>query len=236
MRQKITASELLAKQNAIHKHIDGVARANGLMSANMEPIYDGVYVPADAPSDTSHMERYLSGPRIMWVLKESWEKTEGGAGGWAVYHALDDADAQKIKTWKVMAYTLYGISTGTAYDSMPEADANMLAMLKDVAYVNVSKMPGGTSSNGASMARAFGIWKETLKEQVAAYDPEVIIFGGTFDLCSDMFTDQKPFNRAGCHVCDGRLLIDALHPNQRSMGWAEYVDGIAGAAREFLDK
>lgn len=233
-----TSKALLEKQNEIHNQIASVARANGLTTATTEPIYDGVYVPANSPTDTTHMENYLRGPRVMWVLKESWDETDGGVsgGGWTVYHAFDDHGATGIKTWKVMAYALYGIRTGTRYNDMPEADARMLDLLKDVAYVNVSKMPGGTSSNASAMARAFSTWRPTLEAQIAAYDPEVIIFGGTFGLCSIMFTGRKSFGHEGCHVCGGRLLIDAHHPNQRSIGWAEYVDGIAVPARKFLGK
>lgn len=234
----MSASALLAKQSEIHKQIDRVANAAGLATPTLQPIYDGVYVPADSPADATHMERYLSGPRVMWILKESWDETEDGisGGGWAVYHGFDDAGALKIRTWKVMSYVLHGILTGTPYDSMPEADAAMLALLKDVAYVNVSKMPGDTSSNGTDMARAFTVWGDTLRAQIDAYAPQVVIFGGTFGLCQGLFDVKAPFGTHGCQVSDGRLLIDALHPNQRSISWAEYVDGIASAAREFLGK
>lgn len=174
MRTKeITASALLAKQNALHGQIGKEAKEKGLTSSNLMPIYDGIYVPASDAADTSHIERYLGGLRVMWILKESYDGTDGevNGGSWCIYHALDDAGAASIRTWQVMAYATYGIRTGTQYNDMPTVDGKMLDLLKDVAYINVSKMPGRTLSNSTCMANAYSVWAETLKAQAEAYAP-----------------------------------------------------------------
>ncbi|MGN0028935.1 MAG: hypothetical protein ACI35Q_04290 [Marinilabiliaceae bacterium] len=238
MRAKeITASALLAKQNALHGQIDKVAKENGLTGRSLQPIYDGIYVPAADAADTSHIERYVGGLRVMWILKESYDGTDGevNGGGWCIYHALDDTGAASIRTWQVMAYVTYGIRTGTGYNDMPTVDAKMIDLLKDVAYINVSKMPGRTQSNDSYMANAYRVWEETLKAQVETYAPDVVILGGTSAWVLDgLFASREPFaGHKDCYVSGGRLVIAAYHPNQKSVKHEVYVDGIASAARDF---
>lgn len=194
-------------------------------------------MPASDAADTSHIERYLGGLRVMWILKESYDETDGevNGGGWCLYHALDDAGAASIRTWQVMAYVTYGIRTGTRYNDMPTVDGKMLDMLKDVAYISVSKMPGRTLSNSTYMANAYSVWAETLKAQVEAYAPDVVILGGTSAWALDgLFASREPFaGHKDCYVSGDRLVIAAYHPNQKSVKHEVYVDGIASAARDF---
>ena len=47
-------------------------------------------------ADLSTLEAYLSGTRVMWVLKEPYDETEGGnpsGGGWNMFEAFDNGNA-----------------------------------------------------------------------------------------------------------------------------------------------
>ena len=203
-----------------------------------EPIYDGV----------CDIKGYAEAPiKVMWVLKEPWEKREKDEvlGGWPIWEPWTDA-TQMNPVWKTMMYVMYGINTGTPYHQMPSVNDEMLKMLKSSAYINISKMPGKTTST--SMNAPYEQWREIILKQIEGYKPDVIIFGNTYD---GLF-DQEDFAKNAkwaeelsspgfveANVSEGTLLINAWHPSpMRVVSHPEvteevYVDTIVNAVRGF---
>lgn len=235
--EKIDEKErLLAFQKKMHNRIDDFAKEKGLWKSDYKPILDGV---ADIPG-------YLSSkPKIMWVLKEAWGKedengnlTGGGDEIWQCW----DPKGFNTPTWLPMIYILYGILQGekrVEYQDMPKADYGMAGLLREIVYINLSKMPGHTKSG--NMRVEYELWRDIIREQIEGYNPDIIIFGGTFDVMKkDLdLLDSKPMAKTPTEeiahfYCDkkGRLLVNAMHPAQHTISWDHYIDEIVDKVRE----
>jgi len=216
---------LAAKQDVIQQRIYEIARKNKITTVNCDAIPDGV-------SDCS---TYLkTSPRVAWVLKEPYDdfkedgKTPKG-GGWLLYEGFTgkSKDWEKNTTWQRIIYTMYGLRNRMHYQDMDyiRDKPEMGDVMKETVILNLSKMPAGTTSNYTFARNYEKFWAQILKEQIELYNPEVIIFGNTFDACWPLFVpkDAEPLRipeEGKCFINlyqnNGRLLLDAYHPGLRS--------------------
>ena len=107
----MTASELKAAQEKMTKEIYRWAEDKNLSKKDeLYPITDGV---EDA-------EAYLSSnPKVMWVLKEPFDKD---GGGWSISDDCFACIEQKTiaLSWHNIVYVMYGVSKGLIGRDIPE--------------------------------------------------------------------------------------------------------------------
>lgn len=238
----ITEKELEFKQRAIQKKIREVAKTNDLENNLISCIPDGV---ADCA-------KYIaSSPRVAWVLKEPYDCFEEdgitpSGGGWLLYEGFlgENKDWTKNITWQRIIYTMYGLRNEKHYDDMDyiRNKPDMADVMKDIVILNLSKMPAGTTSNYSFANNFDNYWSAILKEQIELYDPQVVIFGNTFDSCWRLFVDEdsspiriiKNPQDGSCFInlykSQGRYLLDAYHPGIRS-NVAFYIDSLIDAIK-----
>lgn len=224
-------TDLNSFQKECHDKISVLAQT----STNSEPIYDGIY----------DIDGYSNSPlKIMWILKEAYSIDENGNnthnGGWAIYDCWEDDAVNVIKqnkTWSVMAQILYGITTGCQYDEIPPINDEMVKLLKTSAYINVNKMPGGTTTK-KSLKKEYQIWKDILFEQIDGYKPDVIIFGNTYNIFrSSRLDNSERVDNSGENIApiyktsDGILLVDTFHPKQTQYKQEQYINSIINNIR-----
>ena len=201
----------------------------GLVNETCKPVTDGV----------TDIDEYLkSSPRIMWVLKEPWDDIDENGitcgGGWDMSELFEKDNAWKNKTWQPIIYVTYGIIKRCLWKDMDwiRDDTGMADVLKNITYINVSKMPGYTQSDSEKIRLAYTNWRDILLEQIKMYDPQIIIFGYTFELFKNDLVgiNAEPIYRDDgvIHVYekDGMKLLDVYHPNQRKISRELYVDSI----------
>ncbi|MBO4720456.1 MAG: hypothetical protein J5658_11360 [Prevotella sp.] len=223
------AKTLKELQAGMSERINGRAKELGLVNDKSEPVTDGVM----------DIDEYLkSSPRIMWVLKEPWDDIDENGipcgGGWDMSEVFEKDDAWKNRTWQPIIYASYGITNRCLWKDMDwiRDDTRMANVLKKIAYINVSKMPGYTKSDGEKIRSAYSNWRDVLLEQIKMYEPQIIIFGYTFELFKNdlMGMDTEPIYREDgvIHVYekDGAKLLDVYHPNQRIISRELYIDSI----------
>ncbi|MDE5997742.1 MAG: hypothetical protein K2G77_05985 [Muribaculaceae bacterium] len=224
-------------QREIHQKIEERAQETGLVDSETKPIYDGV---ADIPGYVA------TKPKIMWVLKEAWgivdEKTGKIKGDYTDIWECWTEKGFNTPTWLPMLYILYGLRVGQGkikYNDMPKANMEMVNLLKQTAYINVSKIPGEKKSG--NMSKKYEFWMDIIRAQIEGYNPDVIIFGGTFDTMKRSFIAPrtKPISKTPTQEIahfykdeKGRLLVNAMHPAQRHISWDFYVDEIVDRIRE----
>lgn len=216
---------LATKQEAIQQRIYEIAKREGLADENVDAIPDGV---ADC-------KEYLkSSPRVAWILKEPYddfldEGNTSSGGGWLLYDGIlgSSKDWEKNTTWQRMIYTMYGLRNQLHYQDMDciRDKPEMGDVMKGTVVLNLSKMPAGTTSTYSFARNYEKHWAPILKEQIELYNPEVIIFGNTFDACWPLFVaeDTEPIRipeQGKCFINlyqkNNRLLLDAYHPGLRS--------------------
>lgn len=217
-------AEILKKEQVkIHAKIERLATERGLADDSIKPMYDGVY----------DIDKYSSSsPRIMWVLKEFVDNVINGkpsGGDYNVYDCFEnDKNAiRKNPTWRRLIYTSYGIANRRKWNEMDwiKDDLSMVDILKQVAYINVSKMPGNITSDDNNIKTCYSIWNPILLEQIRLYSPNIIIFGSTFKYFKNdpSFMELLPgfkidpimptYGYLDIYSSNDVLLFDAYHPS-----------------------
>ncbi len=241
----MTVKELQKKQDEMFEIIRQHAQNAGLIKQKpiIEPIYDGV----------TDIEGYLaSNPKIMWILKEPYDDfTQSGkyrGGDWYFTEHFKKKDVWKDETmWKVMIQINYAIRNGLKWKELDyiENNPNMADELRKIAYINVGKMPAGTTSPNNHIQECYKIWKDILFEQIKLYKPNVIIFGYTFELfAEDLGIIDKPVLTvsgqwfSNLYQKDNMILIDAFHPSRKGGedGSHDYVTSIINAYKKAIEK
>ena len=239
--EPLSPDKIRSGQELIKSKIFERAKVLGLSNNGLEPLPDGV----------SNIEGYCqSSPRIMWILKQPYDDIKEGkpsGGGWEVYGAFKNSDASTNMTWQPIVYSLVGIREHKQYNDMPyiRDDKLMLEVLKDIAYINVNKMPGYKTTPDAELTEAYEQWKDIIEEQIGLYDPQVICFANTMwlfkeDWGIDEHTEHESIplgNDKNMFVYhkDSRLCLDTYHPAQRIVPREKYVDAIIKAVNSHFN-
>lgn len=224
----MTIEELEKMDKQLNLMIEDLAKKKGLSNKNCEPVYDGLCCP----------ELYLNSPlRVLWILKEPYDeicvksgKPQGG--GWSmpkdVFHPNgNNKDFRKGSTGQMIIYSTYGIINNKKWYEMDYIcdDVTMADVLHQIAYINLSKMPGLTSSKDGDLKKKYEIWKEVTLEQIKQYKPNVLIFGNTYKFFEDdleqiaiVIKKEEPHEPSGnnfYYTQDNRIICDVWHPSKR---------------------
>lgn len=201
---------------------------------------------------------YKAAPmKIMFVGKESYSTEEDTDG--ILYHTkyLNDKDPYILDRkdypahW-VISKIVSGILNNWLFRN-PNYDAiwnskykkiysQILHEFESIAWVNIGKYPapGGSRTSAARLSEIYRQWRDVLYAQIEAYDPDIIIFGGTFGTIENdegslysqnlkyLFRDgvMRAFNDD-----KGRLVIATYHPSQYKISKEQYVNAIIHAYR-----
>ena len=207
------------------------ARAEAEKSIN-GPIYDGVV----------DVDRYLaSSPKILWILKEPYDEPDGiPGGGWSVTeHILAAGKFRNKRPFAPIAYVAYAVFNGySKYSEMDYVTEDPLIVdsVKNIAYININKMPGKSASDAGAIASYYLRNRELLKKQIDIINPDIVIAGNILHLFYEDFgITQKDFQLAGsAWFCqrNGRLYINAYHPSYWSCKEDKYVNDIVAIIKE----
>jgi hypothetical protein len=227
---QITLDVFRTEVNQLHQSIVDYYRKKE--STNQKLITDGVV----------DVGEYYNAPiRILWMLKEPYcDKLDGG-GLWSMTDGLNVRASGTKKdsqgTWHPIIYSTWGILNNfMPYEEMPKIDSypQLNAVLKQIAFVNVQKMPAGTRTNNRDIQEAFKENKELLLQQIHTYRPHIVIGGNTLHLFKKCLNigpeDELSF---GHFTKDRRLYINTMHPAQTKISRAEYVNKIIQRAKDW---
>src|SRR5690606_7003265 len=130
--------------------------------------------------------------------------------------------AYNNKTFKPIIYSAYTISNGLAlYDDIDdiEDDYSIIDALKKIAYINILKLPGNTSTPHSKLQEGYSIHREILLKQIQTFNPDVIIGGNTIPILrADLELDKSDFADESNYehdfwLKDGKLYIHCKHPS-----------------------
>lgn len=234
------SEELKQQQELIEKEIYDLAEQLGLSNDDCQPITDGV----------CSIDSYLkSHPKVMWILKEPWDDIEDGkpvGGYWSIpndcFAVKDNIWSQR--TWQPIIYIMYGYLHNMMWQDMNWIHDNkkMADVMKDIAYINVSKMPGYSRSTWSNINKCYNIWKPILDKQIEIYSPDVIICAGTFSHFKDDFKNVglQQLNSAKSLInyfkSGNRIIIDTYHPLQTQIDRGSYIDSVIEVLNEYFPR
>jgi len=230
MKKEITVEELESRDREIQDEIDIIAEKMHLGLT----IKDGIY----------SAEKYLSAPlRLMWVLKEPYD---ADGGGWSITKDLFANPVDFSKNGHVSAKVItrlsYCLLNNKKFADSKDlgCDSEVVYALQNIALINISKLPGTTTTDNATLSGKYEVWKTILLKQINLYSPDIIIFGNTFGyFLSDLFKDvsleiKYRFGMATGFLWGDKLLISANHPGYAKS--EEKQDDYASEIIKIVDK
>jgi len=208
------------------------------ISKNKKPVLDGI----------TDVERYIKNEmqgkyKICWVLKESYDEKDGYGGGFDLRKLHKKYTKMKDHyfgpTWETVGKVSYSILNRfiSYYNVMELGRSKYMQSLLDISFINISKMPSksGPVAKNKDLWKYYELWRPILNWQLSKYDPNIIIFGNTFDYFWDDLKLNKGVykkNKNGDYVLkDGKIYIFALHPGQRKISGDRYLNGIINAIK-----
>lgn len=149
---------------------------------NIDPVGDGIV----------NIGEYINSKyKILWILKESNDvrKSYDGSGlkggGWHLNKALDKLGnwASQPKTGNttirrmIKAYyiILNKLDEHIDWTEIDLNDSNVFQTLKQIAVINVKKIPGGYRITDRKVQEAYNKNRDLLKLQIDTYNPDIVI-------------------------------------------------------------
>lgn len=184
------------------------------------------------PDGIVDFEEYLKARfKILWILKEPYDDIDNNGkpfgGGWHLRQVILERNSFDQytggrRTFEPMIYTTWGILNDFCqWQDMKDVrdDSDMLKALRSIAYINVKKIPGRTSSPQSEIEYAYEQHQDILHEQIRKYDPDIIICGATlFHFMPRLGIKREELISAGSVnyvIREKKIYIEAYHPAQR---------------------
>lgn len=158
-------------------------------------------------------------PKIMFLLKEShissnWYLIKGNPID--VTKATNPKNIHNIFRWNHL------IKSAVSKNKLPDFLESQQAlielikddhMIRDIAYVNIKKCLGGSTSNSGDIRFFAEKDKGFLCEQISSINPDIILCGGTFEFYKTIFSNSI-LNKisTGLWKDGNRFIIDFNHP------------------------
>lgn len=229
---------LLEEISDIDRLIEAI---NDPLYPNCDPITDGII----------DIDKYLgSKTKILWILKEPYDDvdTDGKpcGGGWSIpemirsKNSIYDFEGGGRPTYRPMIYSAWGVFNNfVQWELMDNVEDNpkMLDALKSIAYINIKKLPGMTSSPNSVIQDAYDKNKDILFKQISCIDPDIIIWGYTVSyFWNDIGVTLAQFQKFGSlkyFISGNKLYIDTFHPSQRTVSQKEYCNDIINVVKSW---
>jgi len=178
----------------------------------IKPVKDGI-VDVDQYSKAKF--------RILWVLKEANSKN---FGGWDLRSFIAN-DLLGYHNWRrtynLITYVTWGILNGFPKWKKQSRgwEAEHITILQKIAFINLKKIPGASSSSDSEIKSEFQNNKEIIFKQIEAFNPDIVIFGGT-----KKYLNLNDFNK----ITDNnkRIIVSTFHPNARKSHQTYYENVI----------
>lgn len=212
-----------------------------LIKARMDDADEEIYPVMDGiVNDNEYLNSKF---KILWVLKEPHDK---GGGGWDMRKFIGDKkELMKYPKWQStfsnIIYVTYSILNGLeCWDDMYNISEKpeMIDILKKIAFINLKKIPGESTSIHSVIKKAYEMNKDIILQQIHLCNPNIIICGGTMSIISkDLGINDKLIDKNGIKyfATENKIYIDTYHPNQR--GYQDvYCNSIISIIRDWSQK
>jgi hypothetical protein len=179
--------------------------------------------------------------RLAWVLKEAYDEEDGTGGGWSYFDLYDKVDfnISKNQTFKQIIKTSYSIHNEfIKYENIGEIDFEMKQIIKNIAIINTQKLPAKNYSKTLpkDLQESINKYSDLLETQLDLINPNVIIFGGTFQYYKDLLKieDSEIVKGNVWYISkEDKLYIIAYHPAQTQNSKKDYMNDIVSVVEKW---
>lgn len=168
-------------------------------------------------------EDYLDSPhKLLFLMKESYVASDwwdiAGSPIETMQGGKVDTIWQNIHRWKFLINSFLSDGEVPAYPELEDLEGYSPASfpLSDIAYVNVSKELGESTSNAKFIQKRAIDDQEFLREQIDLLNPYVVICAGTFWCYHPIYNGNETISQVGerLYSHQGRTVIDFYHPGK----------------------
>lgn len=220
-----------------YKEIDERSIQLGLKNDEIWPILDGPFNEKVYSQQTN---------KILYILKEPYDdknaKGQPYGGGWKLGAWEKSVTYKDVKprTLTMLSYLTYGFYDNKEYKDIPYPydDNAVPSSLLKTGIINTGKMPAHTSTSNARLNKIAQEWMEIDMKQLKEYNPDIMVFGGTYDLYSyslGLLGYYHKVNEDGVYgysIKDDKLYISAYHPSA-FVNQNNYINRLLSIMREF---
>lgn len=186
---------------------------------------------------------YDANPKILWVLKEpnSKDKEDWKYQDFFKYTWYKHGNTMSIRR---IVFTTYGLFNMINHlEELPQwSDINYQKEVKKMAIINIKKTPGAENVEDSVISAAYTENRDLIKEQIELFNPEVVIFGGTFrffpweDIPGATRETKQTLNNSAYYPTANRLYISTSHPSYRKLQDKEYIMGIVKIYKKWKEE
>lgn len=212
---------------------------NSITDINPKGIVDGVI----------NYEKFFNlkdKPKILWILKEA-NSPEDEAWDYQSLLRIDNLKSKQellsIISIKRVIYTSYGLLNGfKQWADFPNIkNEEVYSSAEEIAYININKMPAGSTSDDNLIYSAYERYKDVISKQIKVYDPDILIFGNTLKYLFDdldlnnnekKYYDEKTGNTTYFKK-NNKLYIHAWHPGKWTTKEEVYCNEIINTAKKW---
>lgn len=197
----------------------------------LPPVFDGI---------VNEQKYQNSEIKIMWVLKDP--NSTGEYGSYDLREAINTLKCEYGvrkewgKTFNNIIYVTHGILNNAKWEDIPypKNEPDIVDVLQNIAYINIKKIGGGAKSKDKEINEHYQKHKRLLLEQINEFNPDVVIFGSTYDYFKEDLKLNQMNIFGSCHATakDNRIYLAAYHPNAR-MRQKDYFNDIITAYTAF---
>ncbi len=187
-----------------------------LIKENDYPVLDGI---------TNYDQFGKSGLKILWIMKEANQSKGQHQDDLRVFHRNVKGYARWRRTYKIIIKSTYGILHHLNFDDVPD-ESNISDVLNEIAFINVKKTGGGSSSNWTTIAEHYNKNKNLILEQITCIEPDIIINASRVEDLSNILAISEWRQVEAFKVAKAKnaIIIHAYHPNQRKFNHPKYFE------------
>ena len=158
--------------------------------------------------------------KILWVLREP----HGRDFDFLNFLANPCIHSRWKNTYGLVVKVSQSIFADAIHDNYP---TDIPKIMSKIAVINLNKRGGGSKVNHSKVSQYFNLNIEFFKNQISELDPDLIILAGTRRYLSNDLIGEI-LNLAN----NNTKVIEAYHPNQRSITHHQYINAILSKITE----
>ncbi|MGV4413584.1 uracil-DNA glycosylase family protein [Chryseobacterium sp. T1] len=174
------------------------------------------------------VEYYNSKTKIMWILKEPRDEENSTGGGWSLVDNLITERSQGSKrdspqTFRPIIFTSYALLNNIKkFEDLDKGKiyTEYCKSLKNIAYINIQKLPAKAFSKNIEIEKAYEIDKDILLNQITHINPDLIICTAGGNIYKKLLTDLPE------DFIFQKKIINCYHPSQRLIKQETYINEI----------
>ena len=142
------------------------------------------------------------------------------------------------RTFGLITYSTYSILNDFVnWNNVPEFDRSGASqLLKQIAFINLKKIPGASRSYDPVIAAAFQQHRQLILDQIEIINPEIIIGGHTLHhMYYALGIPGAQVNKDGCYFTDKRVYIEVDHPNQTQISHEKYFENVVNPIKYWAE-